>query len=153
MTPWAAKCAACWLEPHWRSRVTPGTVSGHPAASAAFLPTLNVCSPTWETHPMMTSSTRTGSRLLRSTSAVRVSAARSTGCHPARDPFRFPIGVRTASTITAVSTGSSPDGGRGDDRTRTDDPLDANQVLSQLSYVPVWRTVYRPAGDAERVRT
>ena len=23
----------CWLEPHWRSTVTPGTVSGQPAAS------------------------------------------------------------------------------------------------------------------------
>ena len=25
MTPWAAKWAACWLEPHWRSMVVPGT--------------------------------------------------------------------------------------------------------------------------------
>ncbi len=32
----------------------------------------------------------------------------------------------------------------GDDRTRTDDPLVANQVLSQLSYVPIWvAEVYR----------
>ena len=24
MTPWAAKWAACWLDPHWRSTVVPG---------------------------------------------------------------------------------------------------------------------------------
>ncbi len=39
--------------------------------------------------------------------------------------------------ITAVSTEPSQGDERGDDRTRTDDPLVANQVLSQLSYVPV----------------
>ena len=40
MTPWAAKCAACWLEPHWRSTVVAGTDSGHPAASTALRATL-----------------------------------------------------------------------------------------------------------------
>ena len=30
MTPWAAKCAACWDEPHWRSTVVPTTDSGKP---------------------------------------------------------------------------------------------------------------------------
>src|SRR6202035_181334 len=34
-TAWAAKCTACWEEPHWRSTVTPGTASGRPAASHA----------------------------------------------------------------------------------------------------------------------
>ena len=29
----APKEMACWLEPHWRSTVTPGTSSGKPAAS------------------------------------------------------------------------------------------------------------------------
>src|SRR5918993_1007082 len=33
MTPWAAKCTACWEEPHWRSMVTPGTCPGNPATS------------------------------------------------------------------------------------------------------------------------
>ncbi len=33
MTAWAAKCAACCDEPHWRSMVVPGTSSGRPAAS------------------------------------------------------------------------------------------------------------------------
>lgn len=34
-TPWAAKCTACWDEPHWRSTVVAGTVSGKPAESTA----------------------------------------------------------------------------------------------------------------------
>ena len=33
MTPWAAKWIACWLEPHWRSTVVAGTVSGQPAVA------------------------------------------------------------------------------------------------------------------------
>ena len=41
--------------------------------------------------------------------------------------------------------------GGGDDRTRTDDPLVANQVLSQLSYVPAdWEcrtSTITPIGD------
>ena len=28
MTPWAAKWAACWDEPHWRSTVVAGTALG-----------------------------------------------------------------------------------------------------------------------------
>ena len=36
MTAWAAKCTACCEEPHWRSMVTPGTLSGRPADSQAF---------------------------------------------------------------------------------------------------------------------
>jgi len=35
MTPWAAKCTACWEEPHWRSTVVAGTDSGSPAERAA----------------------------------------------------------------------------------------------------------------------
>ena len=35
---------------------------------------------------------------VRSTSAFNTSAARSTGCQPDSWPFRFPVGVRTAST-------------------------------------------------------
>ena len=34
-TPWAAKCTACWEEPHCRSTVVAGTVSGNPADRAA----------------------------------------------------------------------------------------------------------------------
>lgn len=35
MTPWAAKCTACWEDPHCRSTVVAGTVSGKPAESSA----------------------------------------------------------------------------------------------------------------------
>src|SRR3954453_7481996 len=102
MTPWAAKWAACWLEPHWRSMVVPGTSSGQPAASTALRPTLTACSPTCMTQPMTTSSTMPGSMPVRSISAVSVSAARSTGCQSLSLPLRRPSGVRIASTITAV---------------------------------------------------
>ena len=37
-SPAAAKCTACWDEPHWRSTVVPGTDSGQPAASTAIRP-------------------------------------------------------------------------------------------------------------------
>jgi hypothetical protein len=46
ITPCAAKCSACWLDPHCRSTVVPQTVSGKPAASAALRPTFRPCSPT-----------------------------------------------------------------------------------------------------------
>ena len=39
----------------------PGTDSGQPAASTALRPMLNVCSPTWDTQPQITSSTTAGS--------------------------------------------------------------------------------------------
>ena len=59
ITPCAAKWMACWLDPHWRSTVVPGTLSGKPAARTALRPTFRACSPAWITHPTMTSSTRT----------------------------------------------------------------------------------------------
>src|SRR5204862_5602184 len=40
MTPWAAKCTDCCDEPHCRSIVVPGTVSGNPAPSTALRPML-----------------------------------------------------------------------------------------------------------------
>ena len=44
ITPGPAKWAACWLEPHWRSTVVPGTLSGNPAVSSALRATLALCS-------------------------------------------------------------------------------------------------------------
>src|ERR1035437_9388571 len=85
--------------------VVAGTDSGQPAASTALRPTLNACSPTWETQPMMTSSTREGSRLLREAIARNASDARSTGCQFFSFPLRLPPGVRTASTMTATGIG------------------------------------------------
>mgnify|MGYP007022268180 CR=1 FL=1 len=40
-----ANSSACWLEPHARLTVVPGTVSGQPAASAADRPTFADWSP------------------------------------------------------------------------------------------------------------
>jgi hypothetical protein len=37
MIPWAAKWAACWELPHWRSMVVAGTVSGNPVAHVGML--------------------------------------------------------------------------------------------------------------------
>src|SRR5205807_2822006 len=103
MTPWAAKWADCCDEPHWRSTLVPTTVSGKPAARAALRPMLRPCSPVCMTHPMITSSASAGSTSLRCTSALSVSAARSTGCQSFSFPLRFPSAVRTASTMTAVA--------------------------------------------------
>src|SRR6266545_8077582 len=61
MTAAAAKCTACWLDPHCRSSVVPGTDSGQPAASAALRPTFQDCSPTCDTTPQTTSLTSAGS--------------------------------------------------------------------------------------------
>ena len=97
----AATCTACWLDPHCRSTVVAGTVSGQPAASTALRPTFHACSPTWETQPQTTSSTSAGSKPARSASARSTCADRSTGWMPARPPPRRPTGVRTAATITA----------------------------------------------------
>ena len=99
ITPWAAKCTACWEEPHWRSMVTPGTWSGSPATSHAVRAT----SPAWEPmvsqQPMITSSTAPGSMPVRSTRAFSTCPPRSAECMSASEPPRFPTGVRTASTM------------------------------------------------------
>src|SRR6266536_4374148 len=101
ITPWAAKCAACCEEPHCRSTVVAGTSSGNPAASHALRPTFRDCSPTCDTQPVMLSSTSAGSTPERSTTSFSTVARRSTGWVPASDPFRLPMGLRTASTMTA----------------------------------------------------
>ena len=111
ITPAAPKCAACWLDPHCLSIVTPVTSSGKPAASAAFRPTLKACSPTCETAPQMTSSTIAGSMPVRSTKPWSTIADRSTGWIPLSAPFSalpMPTGLRTAPTMTASRTILSP---------------------------------------------
>src|SRR4051794_37634366 len=99
--PAAAKCTDCCEEPHCRSTVTPVTVSGQPAVGAAVRAMSKVCSPTWLTQPQITSSTSAGSTPARCTRLFSTCADRSAGWTPERPPFRFPTGVRTASTITA----------------------------------------------------
>src|SRR5436305_5483731 len=57
-------------------------------------------SPTWDTHPQITSSTTSGSTPARSSSSFRTTADRSAACMPDNPPLRFPTAVRTASTMT-----------------------------------------------------
>ena len=68
-TACAAKCTACWDEPHCRSTVTPGTASGSPAASHAVRAMSPACGPMVSTQPNTTSSTASGSTPVRSSSA------------------------------------------------------------------------------------
>src|SRR5699024_1175158 len=96
-----AKLSACCDEPHWRSIVTPLTVSGQPADSAAVRAMSPACSPPCVTQPQITSSTTDGSTPARSTSPFNTVADRSAGWTPARHPLRLPTALRTASTITA----------------------------------------------------
>ena len=99
ITPCAAKCSACWDEPHCRSIVTPGTLCGRPAESHAVRAMSPACGPSCATHPMITSSTAEGSIPVRSTSSRRTCAPRSAGWTAASAPLRVPTGVRTAPTM------------------------------------------------------
>ncbi|MCY1182955.1 hypothetical protein D9M73_235400 [compost metagenome] len=56
MTAWAAKCTACWDDPHWRSTVVPGTFNGRPAASQLVRAMSPACEPMVSTQPKITSS-------------------------------------------------------------------------------------------------
>ena len=107
-TACAAKCTACWDEPHCRSTVTPGTASGRPAASQAVRAMSPACGPTVSTQPNTTSSTAPGSAWVRASSAVMTCAPRSAGCAPARPPPRRVTGVRTASIMKASGIVASP---------------------------------------------
>ena len=97
----APKEIACWLEPHCRSMVTPGTSSGNPAASHDSRAMLPACEPMASKQPAITSSTAPGSTSVRSNSPRHAAAPRSTGCTPASDPLRLPTAVRTASMMYA----------------------------------------------------
>src|SRR6266851_1479550 len=109
MTPWAAKCKACCEDPHCRSTVVAGTDSGKPAVSTAVRPMLAAWSPTWPTHPAITSSTSAGSSPVRSTRAASVALSRCTGCTPDKAPpgLPRPDAVLTMSTMTAEPTATS----------------------------------------------
>ncbi len=56
ITAWAAKCTACWEEPHWRSMVVPGTSSDRPAASQQVRAMSPASGPMASRQPNMTSS-------------------------------------------------------------------------------------------------
>ena len=108
ITAWAAKCRACWDDPHCRSTVVPGTDSGRDEASTALRATFVACWPTWLTQPMITSSTWAGSAWLRRTSSSSTWAARSAGCQPESFPPRLPPAVRVAATMYACAMDMSP---------------------------------------------
>ena len=99
MTAWAANCRACCEDPHWRSMLVPGTLSGSLEARTALRATLVDCSPTCITQPMITSSTAAGSMEVRSTRSFSTTAARSVGCQPLSLPPLRPPAVRPAATI------------------------------------------------------
>ena len=81
ITPCAAKLIACWLLPHWRSTVVPGTVSGKPAPRSALRAMLTAWSPTWVTAPAMTSSICAGSIPVRATSSRQAVRQQVDGQH------------------------------------------------------------------------
>src|SRR5829696_5648189 len=74
-----------------------------PASNWALRATLAPCSPAWKPQPIMMSTVWAKSTSgLRSTSAFSGTAARSSARTSLRDPLTArPIGVRTASTMTA----------------------------------------------------
>src|SRR5690242_15774269 len=79
------------------------------------------CSPAWVTQPPATWSTPPGSMPARSSSPVCARPRISAACRPASAPPRLPIGVRTASMMTAVPTAAPPSGSRRThSRTRSD---------------------------------
>ncbi len=104
MTPCATKWTACCDEPHCRSTDVAGTCHGSPAAIHALRVTFVPCSPDCVTQPPTTSSIVAGSTSLRSSSVFSVKPSRSVGCQPASAPLRFPIALRTVSTMTASRT-------------------------------------------------
>ena len=99
ITAWAANCRACWDEPHWRSTLVAGTLSGSLEARTALRATLVDCSPTCMTQPMTTSSMAAGSIDVRSTRSFSTTAARSVGCQSFSLPPLRPPAVRPAATM------------------------------------------------------
>ena len=96
----AAWTTASRPDAHSRFTVTPGTVVGRPASSAAMRATLRFSSPAPLALPKYTSSIRDGSRSgVRPRSSRIACAARSSGRTVARPPLYLPNGVRTASTM------------------------------------------------------
>src|SRR3546814_18966477 len=82
--------------------VVPGQETGIPASNADIRATLRLSSPAWFAQPRMTSSMdERSSAAFRSISARRGIAARSSARMCASSPLYRPIGVRTASQITA----------------------------------------------------
>src|SRR5262245_59846417 len=97
-----ASIAAFMPEPHILLTVVQPVASGSPAPSAAWRAGACPC-PAGSTQPMMTSCTSSGRSFARST-AARIAAAPSSGAaKPLSSPWKPPIGVRAAATMTIGS--------------------------------------------------
>src|SRR5258706_15762164 len=97
-----ASIAAFMPEPHILLTVVQPVPSGSPAPSDAWRAGAWPC-PAGSTQPMMTSVTSSGLIFARST-AARIAAAPSSGAaKPFSSPWKAPIGVRAADTMTIGS--------------------------------------------------
>src|SRR5258706_3080191 len=97
-----ASIAAFMPEPHILLTVVQPVPSGSPAPSDAWRAGAWPC-PAGSTQPMMTSVTSSAPILARST-AARIAAAPSSGAaKPFSSPWKAPIGVRAAETMTIGS--------------------------------------------------
>src|SRR4030088_3087908 len=108
--PWSAIITALSPEPHTLLIVSAATWWGRPPWSAAWR--AGFCPrPADTTLPMMHSSTIAGSMPARRTASATTSAPSCVAVKPFSAPRNFPVGVRTADTMT-------------DSRTANLDPLD-----------------------------
>src|SRR3954465_6643708 len=97
-----ASIAAFMPEPHILLTVVQPAPSGRPAPREAWRAGAWPC-PAGSTQPMMTSCTCSGAIFARST-AARIAAAPSSGAaKPFSSPWKAPIGVRAAETMTIGS--------------------------------------------------
>jgi len=101
MSP-ATSPLACRPLPHWQSTVVAPTCSGSPATNQPTRVMLLDCSPYCVTQPPITCSTWPASIPAFSTSAFCVAPNSSVACRPDNQPFRLPIGLRVASTMTGL---------------------------------------------------
>jgi hypothetical protein len=108
ITACAAKCSACCDEPHWRSTLTPGTLSGSDEESTQLRAMLPACAPLCVTQPKITSSIELASRFARATSASIVMPPRSAACIVLSRPFFLPPAVRVAAAMYALAMCLSP---------------------------------------------
>src|SRR5712691_13310670 len=96
---WSAIITALRPEPHTLLIVSAATWSGSPPWSAAWRAGLWP-SPAETTLPMMHSSTICGSMPARRTASATTSAPSWVAVNPFSAPRNFPVGVRTAETMT-----------------------------------------------------
>src|SRR5256886_14948754 len=98
-----ASTTACRPLAQSRLTVQPGVVGGRPPSSAAKRATLRLSSPAWLTQPSTTSAISEGSILLRATTSLITSPARSSGRSGASLPAWRPMGLRSPSYRYASS--------------------------------------------------